>query len=83
MKIVEQATRKLVDKVKSLYPLYNTPGFNVVESVKGLHCEMCAMPARSTLKHKYRCQKCNFQMEKEFPSGKLVEEPKYYEFCNP
>ncbi len=83
MKIIEQATRKLVNKVKSLCPHCGTPGYGVVEAVKGLPCEVCGMPTRSTLKHIYRCQKCNFQMEKEFPLGKMAEDPQYCDFCNP
>lgn len=83
MKIIEQATRKLVDKVKSLCPHCGTHGFGVVEAVKGLPCEMCGMSTRSTLKHIYCCQKCNFQMGKEFPLGKMAEDPQYCDFCNP
>lgn len=83
MKIIEQAAMKLVKKSKSLCPSCSTPGFGVVDAVKGLPCEMCGLPTRSTLKYIYRCQKCNYQKEKEFPSDKRVEDPQYCDFCNP
>ncbi len=83
MKIIEQAVIKLVKKAKSLCPNCSTPGFGVVDVVKGLPCEMCSLPTRSPLKHIYRCPKCNFQDEKEFPFEKQVEDPQYCDFCNP
>ena len=66
-----------------LCPKCNTPGFGVVETVKGLPCEMCGLPTRSTLKHIYRCQKCNYQIAKEFPFDKRVESPQFCDYCNP
>ncbi len=82
MQIIEQATKRLAQKAKSICPNCSTPGFSVVDSVKGLPCEMCGLPTRSTLKHIYRCQKCNFIKEKEFPF-KRKEDPQYCDFCNP
>jgi len=83
MKIIKQAAIKLVKKIKSLCPSCSTPGFGVVDSVKGLPCEICGLPTRSTLKHIYCCQKCNYQKEILFPFDKQVEDPQYCDFCNP
>ncbi len=83
MKVIAKATERLVIKIKSLCPKCNTPGFGVVETVKGLPCEMCGLPTRSTLKHIYRCQKCNYQIAKEFPFDKRVESPQFCDYCNP
>lgn len=83
MKVIEKATKRLAEKAKSLCPNCGIPGFGIVEAVKGLPCEMCGLPTRSTLKHVYRCQKCNFQTEKEYPFEKRAEDPQYCDFCNP
>jgi hypothetical protein len=83
MKIIAKATEKLVSKIKSSCPNCQIPGFGVVDAVKGLPCETCGLPTRSTIKHIYRCQKCNFIMEKEFPLFKRKEDPQYCDFCNP
>lgn len=83
MNNIANATEKLVKKAKSLCPICKVPGFGVVDAVKGLPCEICGFPTRSTLKHIYRCQKCNYQEEKEFPLDKQVEDAKYCDFCNP
>ncbi len=83
MKTIAKATEKLVSKINSLCPNCSTPGFSVVDAAKGLPCEICGLPTRSTLKHIYRCQKCNFTMEKEFPFNKRKEEAQFCDFCNP
>jgi hypothetical protein len=46
-------------------------GFN---AEKSLLCEMCGLPARSSLKHICRCQKLDFQTEKEFSFEKQLED---------
>lgn len=83
MDVIAKAAEKLVSKVKSVCPNCSIPGFGIIDAQSGLPCEMCGLPTRSTLKHIYRCQKCNFQMEKVFPFGKQVENPQYCDFCNP
>ncbi len=83
MKVIEQATKRLAEKAKSLCPSCSFPGFSVVDAVKGLPCEICGMPTRSTLKYVYRCLKCNYQTEKLYPNEKRVEDPQYCDFCNP
>ncbi|MDP3463844.1 MAG: hypothetical protein Q8S18_13710 [Bacteroidales bacterium] len=83
MKVIARATEKLVSKINTLCPNCSIPGFSVVDGQKGLPCEMCGLPTRSALKHIYRCYQCNFQMEKEFPFEKRVEDPQYCDFCNP
>lgn len=83
MKVIAKATERLATKIKSLCPKCNTAGFGIVEAIKGLPCEICGLPTRSTLIHIYRCQKCSYQMEKEFPFDKRVESPQFCDYCNP
>lgn len=83
MKMIAKVTEKLVIKIKSACPNCNTPGFGVVDFVKGLPCELCGLPTKSTLKHIYGCQKCNFKLEKEFPYNKKFEDAQFCDFCNP
>ena len=83
MKVIEKATVKLVDKIKSLCPNCETPGFGIVDRKEGLPCEQCHFPTRSTLSYHYSCPKCNFAKEDQYPNGKKFEEPMYCDFCNP
>jgi hypothetical protein len=83
MKVIEQATIKLVNKAKSLCPSCGIPGFGIVGEEKGLPCELCGLPTKSIIKHIYSCHKCTFKMEKEYPFEKHFEDPQYCDFCNP
>lgn len=83
MKVIEKATYKLVEKLKSFCPQCNTPGFGVVNFKSGLPCEWCDSPTNSTLSHIYQCQNCNFEQEKMFPNDKKTEDPMYCDRCNP
>ena len=83
MKVIEKATVKLVDRIKSICPKCETPGFGIVDRKEGLPCEQCHFPTRSTLSYLYSCQKCNFTKEDKYPNGKQFEDPMYCDFCNP
>ena len=83
MKVIEKATVKLMEKIKSLCPKCETPGFGIVDRKEGLPCEQCHFPTRSTLSYLYSCQKCNFTKEDKYPNGKQFEDPMYCDFCNP
>lgn len=83
MQVIEKVTRQLVEKLKSLCPSCQTPGFDVVQVVSGLPCQLCKRPTRSTLYHKYECKKCKYSANKMYPRGIQYEEPMYCDTCNP
>jgi len=83
MKIIEKVTVNLVAKLHSLCPNCNTPGFDIFEVKKGLPCELCSFPTRSTLSYVYACKKCNFTQIDDNPHGKLTESPEFCDICNP
>jgi hypothetical protein len=83
MKVIEQATLKLVEKIHSFCPNCSAPGFSVTKAISGLPCEACNLPTRSTLSHLHCCQKCGYQSEEKFPNHKIIEDPMYCDFCNP
>jgi hypothetical protein len=83
MKVIEKATFKLVDKIKSLCPKCETPGFGIMDRKEGLPCQQCRFPTHSTLSYIYSCQKCNYKKEDKYPNGKQTEDPTYCAICNP
>lgn len=83
MKVIERATKKLVDKIQSCCLECNTPGFGITDAKQGLPCNLCGCPTRSTLSYSYTCQKCSFTKEEKYPNQKLTEDPMYCDFCNP
>jgi hypothetical protein len=83
MKVIEETTHKLIEKINSNCPSCELPGFSVQEVVKGLPCSQCGLPTQSTLKHIKVCKHCNHQEEIFFPRGIKQEDPTYCSFCNP
>ncbi|TRX04509.1 DUF6671 family protein [Flavobacterium gawalongense] len=83
MKVIEKATLKLVNSIRSLCPMCETPGFVVSDAKMGLPCDCCNSATRSTLSFIYACKKCNHTSEEFYPHKKMTEDPTYCDFCNP
>jgi hypothetical protein len=83
MKVIEQATKKLVSKILSVCPSCSWPGFDVTNHKSGLPCSDCGMPTQSILSHIYCCVACGFSREHFYPRGKETEEARYCDYCNP
>lgn len=83
MEVIEEVTKKFSQKINSLCPNCNKPGFGVTGQKKGLPCNLCGFPTKSTLAYEYKCQICDFTEEKKFPNGKYSEEPMFCDICNP
>ncbi|MGY6523756.1 MAG: DUF6671 family protein [Mongoliitalea sp.] len=83
MRVIAQATERLLDLIKSECPQCQTPGFTVRDVIRGLPCDQCGRPTRSILAQIYACKKCTYQEEKPNPEGKTAEDPMYCDYCNP
>jgi len=83
MSVIENAAKKLVDKVNSHCPACKVPGFGVTDVKKGLACNLCGSPTRSTLSYRYSCQHCGHTQEEMYPHKKTGEDPMYCDYCNP
>lgn len=83
MQVIEKAVIKLIEKINSLCPNCNYPGFEVTEINPGLPCSDCSMPTKSTLSLIYECKKCLYKKEVFYPKNKLKEDPMYCDYCNP
>jgi hypothetical protein len=83
MGVIELATQKLVEKINCHCPKCYAPGFGITAANKGLPCELCRFPTRSTLSHTYSCQKCSYSKEEMYPNNKQFEDATYCDFCNP
>jgi len=83
LKIIEQATVNLIEKMESHCPACDMPGYWIVDHTTGLPCDLCHQPTRSTLAHVYGCLKCDYTDKKMFPNNKSVEDPTFCDSCNP
>jgi len=83
MKVIKAAAKKLVDKINSLCPKCDMPGFGITDVKKGLRCSLCGAPTNSTLCYIYVCKHCEFKKEEMFPNMKIIEDPMFCDNCNP
>lgn len=83
MKVIEKATEKLLQKIKSICPQCKTHGFGITEAKSGLTCSLCGSATNSTLSYIYVCKRCQFTKEEMYPHKKTTEDPTYCDYCNP
>jgi hypothetical protein len=83
MKVIERATLKLIDKIKSICPQCSTPGFGVTTLNSGLPCAICGFRTNTTLSYDYTCQKCYYTKVEMYPNHKMKEDPTFCDRCNP
>jgi hypothetical protein len=83
MKVIHEAAENLIEKMKSLCPECQHPGFSVTSSVAGLPCSSCNFPTKSILYQTLSCSKCNNTEKNYFPRKVHVEDAMYCDNCNP
>ncbi len=83
MKVIAQATEKLINKIMTVCPSCAWPGFDVTDVKTGLPCSDCGMPTQSIKSTISCCTSCGFTREHLQPKGKIVEEPRFCDYCNP
>ena len=83
MKVIEKATDKLVQKIKSTCPQCQMPGFGITDAKSGLKCNLCGSPTRSILSYIYICGHFGYKKEEIYPNKKTTEEPTFCDYCNP
>ena len=83
MKNIALATQDLINKINSLCPRCNTPGFIINQKIPGLPCELCHQPTSLIKAVIFKCQKCSFTQQKLFPNNQEFADPSLCEYCNP
>jgi hypothetical protein len=83
MSIIQNAAKKLVEKINSCCPQCNMPGFGITDAKRGLKCSLCDSPTNSIVSHIYLCQHCQCTKENRYPHKKTTEDPMYCDYCNP
>jgi hypothetical protein len=83
MKNIAFATQDLINKINSLCPQCNTPGFMINQKIPGLPCELCHQPTSLIKAVIFQCQKGNFTQQQLFPNNQEFADPSLCEYCNP
>jgi hypothetical protein len=83
MQVIEETAQLLIQKLQSLCPSCQLPGFVVTEAEPGLPCSLCGTPSSAALAHLLVCSHCQHEEKVVFPQGKKAEDPQYCQVCNP
>ena len=83
MQVIGETARLLIQKLNSLCPSCQLPGFAVTAAEPGLPCSLCGTPSSAALAHLLVCSHCQHQEKVLFPHGKQTEDPQYCQVCNP
>jgi hypothetical protein len=80
-RLIELATKNLLDKLTSLCPICAAPGFWISKNEMGLPCRACKTPTKLPLSYLWTCAACNHKLSK--PSERIFADPSQCDFCNP
>jgi len=83
MKVIEELTIELIQKVVSQCPECKKNGFGEQRVEPGLPCGQCGLPTSSPLYKITTCSSCGFDKKEMNPTGNSTEEPTFCQFCNP
>jgi hypothetical protein len=83
MKVIQETAQLLLQKLNSLCPSCQLPGFAVTAAEPGLPCKLCGTPSNAALVHLLLCSHCQHEEKVLFPHGKKTEDPQYCQVCNP
>jgi hypothetical protein len=68
MTVIQNATKKLVEKINSCCP--NVIFHGITDAKRGLKCSLCGSATNSTLSFIYTCQDCQYTKEEMHPHKK-------------
>lgn len=82
MRLIEQAARDLVDKLRAACPACGCPGYRPLRRESGLPCADCGMPTREARADILGCARCGHEERRERP-GSGHASPERCDYCNP
>jgi len=82
MEVIRLATVDLAARLNSRCPACGTPGFGVVERLRGLPCADCGAPTREVRADICGCPKCDYRETRERANVEHAD-PGRCDYCNP
>jgi len=82
MEVIRLSTVDLAARLNSRCPACGTPGFGVVERLRGLPCADCGAPTREVRADICGCPKCDYRETRERANVEHAD-PGRCDYCNP
>lgn len=83
MKAIRRVTLKLVERMSTLCSECGSPGWGLIDVIKGLPCRGCGLPTSQVSKEVYGCSACTVKKKMPRKDGKRRGDPMYCQWCNP
>ena len=77
-----KATKDLAQKMISLCPECDSPGFAITDSKRGLPCSHCTVPTNLPIANIWSCMKCGYKKEVAI-ANQTSADPSKCNYCNP
>ena len=82
MRMIEQATRNLLQRIHATCPECNAPGFGITARLPGLPCAACGTPTSNYQSEVATCVRCTYHHVRAREDLSLAD-PAHCEYCNP
>lgn len=83
MTVIAEAAQDLVQKLRSICPQCDLPGFARTKPVPGLRCKVCRRPTDAPIAWEYGCLKCPCREIRPLEGVPEFISPAQCPFCNP
>jgi hypothetical protein len=83
MAMLRRLARKLCDRIATLCPVCEAPGFGPIAVETGLPCRWCGAPTVMVLHEILGCVACDHREKRPRPDGLTQAEPVHCPECNP
>lgn len=83
MTVIAEAAQDLVQKLRSLCPQCELPGFARAKPVPGIPCEVCRRPTDTPIAWEYSCLKCSCREIRPLEGIPDFISPAQCAYCNP
>lgn len=83
MEVISELADKMAQRLATLCPKCNMPGWGKINIIKGLKCSQCSSNTELVKYEIFGCVKCNYSENKSRTDGLINADPKYCPYCNP
>ena len=83
MAVIAEAALDLVQKLRSVCPQCELPGFARTKPVPGIRCEVCRRPTDAPIAWEYGCLKCSCREIRPLEGIPEFISPAQCPYCNP
>lgn len=83
MRVIGELATKFSERLRTLCPSCNNPGWGKVREEKGLLCICCGSETKLVKSEVFGCVKCDYKKNIERSDGKKTADPGNCQYCNP